>query len=288
MLASGVHCDKDTCILVDFNSSPKQFKRRLSFLNSPLNNLNLLRDRRQLFFKESVELVEATPCSTFYKTNENSTHGFVVKAFIAIENQHLSTESLTQSLHTFSFTSTCWTIWISTVAHLHSQNKGEIALVSEGRVDEFGRVALVLEGVVEECVAHAYLALVALLDVDVILELLEPHPVVDVLRLQNLLVLEQLLHHIDVVDDVEDERFDLLEQQHVALVVERRVALKLPLQVLLVVSQLPRLHRLRAVLREADHLRQTADLRGRVHNVESLRLDRLLQECVKGVPHGLF
>jgi len=98
MLASRVHGHEDARVLIDLNSSSKQLKRGLSLFDSPLDDLDLLRDGRELFFKKSVKLIEATPGATLDETDEDSAHRLVVKTLIAVEDQDLSTECLTQGL----------------------------------------------------------------------------------------------------------------------------------------------------------------------------------------------
>lgn len=115
-----VHGHENAGILVNRNSSAKKFKLRLLFLDGPLDHLNLLRNSRELLFKQSIELIEAPPSTAFDQSNEDSTHRFEVKTFIAIEDKHLSSKSLTQSLDGLGLSGTGWPVRISTVAHLHS------------------------------------------------------------------------------------------------------------------------------------------------------------------------
>jgi hypothetical protein len=86
MLASRVHGHEDARVLIDLNSSSKQLKRWLSLLNSPLDDLDLLRYGRELFFKKSVKLIEATPGAALDETDEYSAHRLVVKTLIAVED----------------------------------------------------------------------------------------------------------------------------------------------------------------------------------------------------------
>ena len=69
-------------------------------------------------------------------------------------------------------------------------------------MNEFGCIALILEGVIEEGIAHANQAFLSL--IDLIPELLEPHPVIRVASLRDI-VSQELVHDIDVVDNVQDE-----------------------------------------------------------------------------------
>lgn len=75
---------------------------------------------------------------------------------------------------------------------------------------QLGCVSLVLKRVIEESITHAHHALLVA-PFKVIPELLEPHPVVWLARLRDL-VLQKLVNHVDVVDDVKDEGFHLDEE----------------------------------------------------------------------------
>lgn len=75
---------------------------------------------------------------------------------------------------------------------------------------KLGCIALILEGVFEEGVAHTDHALLGAA-IYVVAQLLEPHPVVGVARLHDL-VCQKLVHNIDVVNDVEDQCFNFYEE----------------------------------------------------------------------------
>ena len=72
------------------------------------------------------------------------------------------------------------------------------------------------------------------------------------------------------MDNVQDKRLDFDEKQIVATVIKGSVGLKLSLQVSLVVLQLALLDSIDAVSSEVEHLRQAADLRWHVSDVQSL------------------
>ena len=69
-------------------------------------------------------------------------------------------------------------------------------------MNQLGRISLVFKRVVKEGVAHAHHALLCAW-VYVVPQLLEPHPVVWLTRLDNA-INEQLVNNIDVVDNVQD------------------------------------------------------------------------------------
>ena len=132
------------------------------FLDCPLDNLDLLRDSRKLFFKETVELIEASPRAALYQTDEDSTHRLEVNALITIEHQHLTAKRLAEGFDRLSLSCACWSVRITSVTELHTEDERQIALVCQGRVCQLARIALVLVSIVEKCIAHAYHALVVL------------------------------------------------------------------------------------------------------------------------------
>lgn len=132
---------------------------------------------------------------------------------------------------------------------------------------ELGGVALVFESVIEEGVTHANHALLA--TIELVSELFEPHPVVGVASLRDL-VLQELIHHIDVVDDVQDEGLHLDEQQVVTPMLKLSIALELSLKVTLVVLKFALLDCLNTVSAKVEHFGEAAYLRGHVSDVKTL------------------
>jgi hypothetical protein len=112
---------------------------------------------------------------------------------------------LSKRLDTLSLARTCRSIWVTSIAHLHTKDESQIALIGQRCVHELGSVALILECVIEEGITHSYFALLTCLNIDVVLELLEPHPIVDVHRLHDR-VFDKLINYIHAVDDVKNER----------------------------------------------------------------------------------
>ena len=68
---------------------------------------------------------------------------------------------------------------------------------------------------------------------------------------------------------VNDQRLHLQQQQVVSVVVERRVALQLPLQVAFVVLQLAFFNCIYRVIAKLNHLCKAANLRRSVNDVQS-------------------
>ena len=101
----------------------------MAFFNRVLYDLNLLRNSRELNFKESVKLVKTAPCATLDKTDENTAHRLVIEAFVTIENQYLTAEVLTERFNRLSFACTCRTVRVASITKLHSHDERQEALV---------------------------------------------------------------------------------------------------------------------------------------------------------------
>ena len=211
MFTSWIHCNKNTRIFIDFNSSTQELKRRLRLLDCPLYDLDLLWDCRELFFKQSVKFIEAPPCPALDEANEYSTHCLVVKTLITIKDQYLPSKCLSKCFNTFSLTSSSRPVRVTSVTHFHSKYKSKITFVRERCVHKFGSVSLIFECVVEEGIAHSNLTLICLLNVNVIFKLFEPHPIIHVLGLNNA-VLRQKVNDLNVVNNVQNQRLYFWEQ----------------------------------------------------------------------------
>jgi len=59
---------------------------------SELNALNLLGDSTEDTFFESIEFVEATPCSHLTETDKDATHRLEVESFVTAENKDETTK----------------------------------------------------------------------------------------------------------------------------------------------------------------------------------------------------
>ena len=101
----------------------------MTFLDSVLDNLDLLRDGRELHLEETVELIEAAPSTALDQTDEDATHRLVVKTFVTVENEDLATKGLPKSLHGLCLACAGGTVWVATIAKLHSHDEGQEALV---------------------------------------------------------------------------------------------------------------------------------------------------------------
>ena len=85
-------------------------------------------------------------------------------------------------------------------------------------MDQFWSISLVLERVVKERIAQTNHALPIVL-VDVVFELLVPHPVSGLPGL----IFDELFNDINVMNDIKDERLDLAEKKVVSFVIEHRI-----------------------------------------------------------------
>lgn len=134
-LTRRVECHEDTSVLVDRDVAAEQLKSGLSVFDSPLNHLNLLGNGGKLLFKKTIELIETAPSTALHQTDENTTHSLVVETFITIEDKHLSSEGLTESLNRLGLTGTGGTVGVTTVSELHTHNESQVTLVCERSVD---------------------------------------------------------------------------------------------------------------------------------------------------------
>ena len=78
---------------------------------------------------------------------------------------------------------------------------------------------MVLIGVIKESVAHAYFE-VSRLSVNVIFQLFTPHPVVNVLSVDDS-VLHQVLNNVNVMDDIKDQALYFRKQKKITLIAFR-------------------------------------------------------------------
>jgi len=125
-------------------------------------------------------------------------------------------------------------------------------------MNKLGSVTLVLECVVKEGVTHANKALLCA-SIELVSELLEPHPVVGVARL-GYLIPQQLVYHVNVVDYIQNQGLHLDKQQVIASMLKLSIALQLSLQITLVVLELTLLDSLDSIPTKVEHLRKAANL----------------------------
>lgn len=85
-------------------------------------------------------------------------------------------------------------------------------------MDKLRSISLILIGIVKECIAHTNLWSI-FFDVHEILKLLEPHPIIRILRVNNL-ILQKLIHNINVMNNVKDQSFHFREKKNITFVVK--------------------------------------------------------------------
>ena len=73
---------------------------------------------------------------------------------ITVEDQNLPSEQTAECLHRLSLPGPSWSVGVSPETHEHTLCEGEVALVREGSVDQFGGIPLVLEGVLKLSTLH--------------------------------------------------------------------------------------------------------------------------------------
>ena len=78
-----------TRVKVDVNVAAKEGELRRAALDRALDDLDLLRDRRQHLLVQPVELVEAAPGAALDQAGKDPPHRPVVDPFVAVEDQHL-------------------------------------------------------------------------------------------------------------------------------------------------------------------------------------------------------
>mmetsp|Transcript_19355 Transcript_19355/g.46759 ORF Transcript_19355/g.46759 Transcript_19355/m.46759 type:complete len:417 (+) Transcript_19355:7106-8356(+) len=259
----GVEGHEDAGVGVDVDDRPEEVHLSALFLESCLDRLDLLRDRREHLGLEAVELVEAAPRAALDKSREDAAHRLVVDPFVAVEHQHLARQRLAERLDTLSLPSTSRPIGVPPVPQVQALREGQVALVRERGVDELRVVALVLVGVGVERVAHAYHAALVL---HIVPQLLVPVPIRAMLHV----VLLHLIHHVQVVDDVQDHSFQFQVHDGVRVLPVPRVLFELAREVALQGRHAVVAQRLFGLVAEGDllcsahdHRREGVEIEGR-------------------------
>ena len=263
-LARRVHRDEDAGVRVDVGGGAVDLAARLLALDRVLDDLDRLRDLRELVGQQPVELVEAAPRAALDEADEDPPHRLGVDALVAVEDEHLPAEGAAERLDRLGLAGAGRAVRVAAVAHEHRLRERQVALVGERRVHELARVALVLVRVRELGRDHPHLD--GLLLGEVVAQLLAPRPVGGRRRVGG----ELLVDDVDVVDQVHHERLHLeREQLDVGLV--RRVLLELAEQLLLerVEAAAAAPQRRLAVARERDDLGDAQHLRRRPLEVEA-------------------
>jgi hypothetical protein len=83
-----IHRHKDTNCVHQRNLRIRKQESLVTPDDCRENALNLLRNHRQHFDLNAVELIQATPGASLRQTGEHAAQGLVVKAIGAVEHQH--------------------------------------------------------------------------------------------------------------------------------------------------------------------------------------------------------
>ena len=100
-----VHCDEDTASDIKWDLITLKDESFFVFFNGISDTLELYWTYRQYFWQESVELIEASPASTWGQPLVNVAHGFVVHFTGAVEDVNSLSKTVGQIFGGLSFTS---------------------------------------------------------------------------------------------------------------------------------------------------------------------------------------
>ena len=82
-----------------------------------------------------VEFVKTAPRATLDETDKNSAHGLDVDAFVAVEDENLSTEEAAESFDGLRFSGSGGTVRTTSQPDSHSLSECQVALVCQLCVD---------------------------------------------------------------------------------------------------------------------------------------------------------
>jgi hypothetical protein len=106
--------------------------------------LKLRGHNREYFNIDSVEFIEASPCTRGGKTFEELGNHEVVHTIRTVEYDTLLSKSFCKIFGRFRFTSSGWSSWSTSQVKIESTHKCHIALISEWSDDKTERVAKIL------------------------------------------------------------------------------------------------------------------------------------------------
>lgn len=118
-----------------------------------LNALNLLRDGREDTLLETVELVEAAPCTDLTQSDEDAAHSLEVERFVTAEDKHKPTELNTECFNGFRLSSPGGTEGRATKLVIKGLSECQVTPVREWRLDKAVRNTEVLPAVREGSVS---------------------------------------------------------------------------------------------------------------------------------------
>lgn len=123
-------------------------------LQSFLDRLDLLRNRRQHALFQSIELVETSPGTDLAQTDKDAAHRLEVERFVAVEDQHETAQLMAQGFDGLRFTGAGRSEWRTAQSCLERLGHRQIAAIGQRRLDQSVLNAQILEPVEEPCVRH--------------------------------------------------------------------------------------------------------------------------------------
>ena len=205
---------------------------------STLDLEDLLRNDRENFKLDSIELIKATPAATRCEAFEEFSHGFGVEAICTIEHDAVDADCFGKVFGRFCLASASGAFGSSSKVELQSGHQSPIASIGQRCDDQPARVSQELVAVLQYGCDHPHVNRLALLEV-VIAHLLDP---LEVLEVVNAFA-GQALSHVSRVHILHDERAERDPQQvvkllpdHVDNLGELRLALLVELDHLIVRS----------------------------------------------------
>ena len=117
------------------------------------NFKHLLGNDRQHLQLNTVELVEASPCTGLRKTSKHAAHGLVVDTIRAVEHNDLACESFAKILHRLSFACSGRSLRSSAQVHGEGTGAGQEGAIRERRDDKTRLVSKVFVSIPQVCSA---------------------------------------------------------------------------------------------------------------------------------------
>ena len=84
---------------------------------------------------QPVELIKAAPRSTLDEADKNPAHGLDVDAFVAVEDENLSTKEAAEGFDRLSFSGSGGTVRTTSHSNSHGLSESQVALVCQLCVD---------------------------------------------------------------------------------------------------------------------------------------------------------
>ena len=131
-----VHRDETAVVAVESDLFPKKLKAFFVCLERIANGHDLLRNDRQDFNIDAVELIEARPCSSLRQPRKEFLHHLIIEAVRAVEDNDWHCKRLAEVFDTFRLASARRTRWSTPQQQVESTCQRYKALVCQGRDDK--------------------------------------------------------------------------------------------------------------------------------------------------------